>query len=502
MSRKLAGTAIIITLFSIFVKISGFIRESVMARQFGASSATDGYLLSFTFITLVVAMISNGFNNAFLPLYVKRNNEGMNDKNASSIINGIFLAFLVLSIIGYFFAEQLILLIFGDIPAETSSIAIDCTQIFLLFLSAVALNGMFESFLQAKRIFTPPHISRLFATLTSALFALFFDDIWGILSLAYGFVAGTLMGIILQGFFLWRSQFRWQPSVKIDKDIRNLFLALLVPAMLNAVVGQVNLFVNKIFATGTSEGAVTYLNSSSLIISIPTQIFATTLAAIIFTLLSEQTNQIRKFQNTVYLGLELSLVFLVPISAGLLIVGQPLIAFIYQGGAFTTQDTYNTYVAMLMYLPLIITQGMQIIVAKSMYALGKTSLLLKISITTIILNIILNALFVEPFGYPGLALSSSLVSLYYFTMSAIFLYRNLEKGELARAFLLIFRVGIATAIMLLTLYGLQTFTEVTGWSPFIQLMIFIPFGMIVYTGATFLFNRPSFNSILKTIRNK
>ena len=67
----LKKTAIWITLLALVVKFSGFLRESIIARQFGANEYTDGYLLAFSFITLVIAMISGGFNNVFLPLYVK-----------------------------------------------------------------------------------------------------------------------------------------------------------------------------------------------------------------------------------------------------------------------------------------------------------------------------------------------------------------------------------------------------------------------------------------------
>lgn len=62
---------------------------------------------------------------------------------------------------------------------------------------------------------------------------------------------------------------------------------MLVPSLLNSVVGQINVFVNKAFASDI-KGAVTYLNDASLITSIPQTVYATSIAVIIFTLLSEQ----------------------------------------------------------------------------------------------------------------------------------------------------------------------------------------------------------------------
>src|SRR5690606_41798224 len=124
---------------------------------------------------------------------------------------------------------------------------------------------------------------------------------------------------------------------------------LIVPSLLNSVVGQINLFVNKAFASGTGlEGAVTYLNNSQLIVSIPNAIYAATLAAIIFTLMSEQIDDLPKFKDTVFRGMEISFITLVPIAVGLWVVGDAAISFIYERRAFTAADTESTYAALLL----------------------------------------------------------------------------------------------------------------------------------------------------------
>ena len=189
------------------------------------------------------------------------------------------------------------------------------------------------------------------------------------------------------------------------------------------------MFVNKMFATGTMEGAVTYLNNASLLVSVPHAIYGTTIAAIIFTLLSEQVDDKKKYQQTFFTGMQISFVTLMPIAVGLLLVGKQAISFIYEGGKFTAEDTQNTYLALVLYLPMIVTQGMQYIVSKSMYAQGRTATVFRVSATTILLNLVLNWLLVEPFGYPGLALTSSLVSVYYLSVTSFIVYKDFERGE-------------------------------------------------------------------------
>ncbi|MFC0297336.1 murein biosynthesis integral membrane protein MurJ [Geobacillus jurassicus] len=499
---SLKQTAIWLALFALTVKIAGFLRESIIARQFGANEYTDGYLLAFSFITLVLAIISDGFNNVFLPLYIqaKRESQETADRNANGIMNATVAVFLLITIIGYYFAPSFVPVIFGRMTALTESVAVKITKIFFLFIGAIALNGILDSYLQGQRIFVPSQISKLLATLMGALFALLFSDTWGIYSLAYGFVFGVIIGIILMFVCLRKSGYRWTPTLTVDPGFRRPFFRLLIPALLNAFVGQMNMFIDKMFASGTIEGAVTYLNNASLLVSIPYTIYGTTAAAILFTLLSEQVNEPRKFQQTFFTGLELSLIILMPIAAGLWIVGDAAISFVYEHGQFTETDTHRTYRALLFYLPLIVTLGMQYVISKSMYAKGKTAVLLRIGIITIALNAVLDYLFVKPLGYTGIALSSSAVSLYYLTACIIVLYRDFEQKEAKKLVSLLIRVSASVGVMACLLYKIKTMFLINHWPFLLQLAVLVPLGAIIYAISSFFFYREGICRLLRMIR--
>lgn len=501
---SLKRSAIWLTLLAIVLKLAGFLRESIIARQFGANEYTDGYILAFSFITLMLAMISGGFNNVFLPMYVKNKKQDpfIAEKNANGMMNVTVLFFLAITACGYFFVPSIVPFIFRNMTPTTEQVAIEITQLFFLFMSAVALNGILDSYLQSRRVFVPSQISKLLSTLTGAIFALFFSDLWGIHSVAYGFVVGILLGICVQLYFLLKSGYQWEPTVRVEKGFRKTFLILLVPALLNSVVGQINLFVNRAFATNTIEGAVTFLNNASLIVSIPHTIYGTTIAVIIFTLLSEQVNNKRKFQNTFFMGMELSFITLFPVAVGLFLVGDLAISFIYERGMFTADKTYHTYRALLFYLPMIITQGLQYIVSKSMYAKGKTAIIMRISVTTIVLNIILNYLLVNRFGYPGLALSSSFVSVYYLTVSLFFVYKDFDKGEMRKLLKMIALVIPPTILMGVPVFLLKKLPLIQNLYSLFQLMILVPVGVIVYIVGTYYLNRPGYNRLIKLVRTK
>jgi len=500
----LKKTAIWITLLALVLKLSGFLRESIIAREFGANHYTDGYLLAFSFITLVVAMISGGFNNVFLPMYVQKRKESPEEteRNANGILNGTFLVFLGVTLAGYFLVPYIVPLIYGNMTETTEEVAVEITQFFFLFMSLIAVNGILESYLQGRRVFVPTQVSKLLATLMGAVFALLFSDQWGIYSLAYGFIFGTFLGMVIQSYFLFKNGYKWQPTVKVEKAFGSAFLVLLAPALLNSVVGQINMFVNKSFASGTESGAVTYLNNASLLVSIPQAIYATTVAAIIFTLLSEQVDNHKKFQGTVFMGMQITLVTLLPIAVGLLLVGKEAISFVFERGRFTAEDTQNTYIALVYYIPLIVTQGLQYIVSKSMYARGKTAIVLRISITTIVLNLVFNWILVGPFGYPGLALTSSLVSIYYLGVSTFVVYKDFDRAERLRLAKLFARVILPTVIMAVPIYLIKQFTAISELYSLIQLGILVPIGVALYVAGVYFFYREGFRQLLGILRKK
>jgi len=201
-----------------------------------------------------------------------------------------------------------------------------------------------------------------------------------------------------------------------------------------------------------------------------------TLAAIIFTLMSEQTDNMDKFKETVFRGMEISFVTLVPIAVGLLVIGDAVIAFIYERGEFTAVDTAFTHRALLFYLPIIIFQGMQLILSKSMYARGKTSVVFRISVTTIAVNLFLNWLLVDRYGYTALAIAASSVSVYYFTVSMVVVYKDLGKPEFIRVAKMAVRIIPPAIIMGLAVWAAKLLLGADEWYALTQLAVLIPIG--------------------------
>ncbi|GGE56117.1 putative lipid II flippase MurJ [Pullulanibacillus camelliae] len=499
-------TAVIIILLALALKLAGFLRESLIAKQFGATHTTDGFLLSYTILTLFMLIVSTGFNNVFLPLYAKlRETEPeATDRNANGLLNLSVLIFVVMGFLLFWIAPFAVRTLFYFMDTSTRDTALDVGRFYSLYLVLWALTGVLESYLQAKYSYIPTHIAKLLGTLFSAVFGLFFAQSLGIMSFAYGFAFGTLVGIMIQAIALLKGHFHWLPTISISAEFRRRFLLLLWPALLNAVVAPFNVTIDKLFASTTIGGAVTYLNNASLIVSIPNVIYTTTIGAIIFTLLTDNRRSLSTFIRILSRGIESGMLIFMPLAVGLALTGKEVVALIYQRGAFTHSDTLQTYIVLALYTPLIFTQGIQMVVAKALYALEKTKTLLKISSVTIVFNIVFNALFMKFFGFKGLALSSTLVSIYYLIASVLALYRAMERvhdlKDVSSAF---FRTLLPTAIMTAGVlcykaFGAPLLPPLSG----LQLIIEVLIGVIVYVFFTYALNKKGFQTLWQMIKRK
>ena len=137
-----------------------------------------------------------------------------------------------------------------------------------------------------------------------------------------------------------------------------------------------------------------------------------------------------------------------------------------------------------------------------MYARGKTAIVLRISITTIVLNLVFNWLLVGPFGYPGLALTSSLVSVYYLGVSTFVVYKDFDASERVRLAKLFARVVLPTLVMAIPLYLIKQFTPISELYSLIQLGILVPLGVVLYVAGVYLFYREGFRQLLGILRKK
>ena len=212
---------------------------------------------------------------------------------------------------------------------------------------------------------------------------------------------------------------------------------------------QINLLVNMVLAAGEGTGAVSWLSYAFRVMYLPIGLFGVSVAAAAVPVLSRHgaENDLQGMRDTVSRALRLTLAINVPATVGLMVLAVPIVAIIFERGAFTPADTASTAAALLLYAPGLAGYAAVRIAVPCYYALGSSRTPAVISVAAVALNIGLNLVLVRVLGYRGLALGTSVAALANALALLILLRPRLDGLDLRRVLTLVGKVSVASAAM-------------------------------------------------------
>ncbi|MCS7240832.1 MAG: polysaccharide biosynthesis C-terminal domain-containing protein, partial [Candidatus Bipolaricaulota bacterium] len=188
-----------------------------------------------------------------------------------------------------------------------------------------------------------------------------------------------------------------------------------------------------------------------------------------------------RLMDLVSQSLEVLLLFLVPATAGLMVLSRETVAFLFERGSFTPTATRTTAEALFFYALGLVAAGLADVVAKAFYAQKDTRTPVRISVIGLLLNIVFNLVLIRPLAHKGLALATSLSSVFTCLVLTELLRRKLGGlggKELFRNFA---KIGVATGTMCVALFPLRRWAEV--WWGYLGL---VAVGVVIYGICVFL----------------
>lgn len=477
MGRKLAITGILFVIASLFLKISGLLRDMVIAFQFGDSYQSAAYFAAFTLPNMFILFFATGMKNAFVPSFIHAQADGKGYHHFSQIIRGTMMLGLIVSVIGVLASPLLLPIMFPGLPAETIELSVALSIIFFVAVFLVSLNSVYEAYLDAESKFSLSVISQIIVIGSTILGAVLFADQIGAYSLAFGYLIGALLSYIIKR--LWFVPKGSHKVIgKLDWEEIKPFSIIFVPVAITVMVGQVNLTIDNIFAGSFSDSAINYLNFAKNIVHFPQAIIGVTIGTIIFPLLSKaiaNANE-KSFKQGIEYGLMLTLLVLLPAVAGMMWLMEDLIKIVYERGAFTADATAATATVGYLYMGSVLFFSLQNILNKAFYAKKKGYVILRISLFSIALNVALNFLFIALLdSYLAIPLASSVMALVYFALNWVVFNRT--QGKLDTRFIVKdgTKILAATALMLLSLWLASGLLE--------NLNLYVRFGLTAMIGA-------------------
>ncbi len=416
----LAAAAIIVAVGFLGSRILGLVRTMAIAGGFGTSPELGAYWVAFRLPDMIFQLLAGAtLAAAFIPVfsrYFTRRSSEDAWRLASSVLNLIFLATIGLAVVGFILAPWLVPLMAPGLgeesgrQAELHSLAVNLTRIMLISPIFFSVSGMFMGILNARHHFLFPALAPWTYNLSIIVAALVSDRVE---ALAVGVVVGSMLHLLIQIPALRLVGMVYKPVAEWrEAGVREVG-RLMLPRALGLAAVQLNFLVTIFFASQVSDEAISAVNYAWLIIMTPLGLFGMAISTAVFPTLAQQaaTESMDDLRRTLSVSLRLILFLTLPASVGLMILGKPLITFLFERGAFTAASTDVTVAALLFYaIGLSAHSGIEIL-SRGFYALGDTRTPVAFAIVSMLANLILCLLLVGPMGVRGLGLALSLSAI-------------------------------------------------------------------------------------------
>ena len=425
-------------------RILGLLRDVAQAAILGTGMAADAFTLAFIIPNTLRRLFGEATASAaFVPTYTEtliKDSKRDAFRLGSRILSLVAAALLVIVLLGIL-ASPLIIRIFApgfsDIPGK-SELATGLLRLLFPYILMVGCASVVMGILNAHRHFLAPAGAPIFFNLSALAGILLlsrwiFPDqpVWGY---SIGVMAGGVLQLLIQLPAFRRIGFRFKPDFNWkDPKVRKVGM-LAFPALVGLLAAEVNIIVDKMIASMLEPGSVAALSYGNRIMQFPQGVFAISLATALLPTLSRQTasGKLQDAGRTLGRATLALAALMIPATFCLLFMAEPVVKVILARGAFSAESTVLTSSALVYYSVGLLFYGAVKITAPVFYAMKDTKTPVKIAISCMGLNIILNIVLTLAFirtgiarPLAGLALATSVSSIVNFTVLRIALKRKL-----------------------------------------------------------------------------
>ena len=488
-------------------RITGLLREQVMAWKFGTGLEAEAYRLGFMLPNLTRDLFAEGaLSSAFVPTfteYLATRGKEAAARLANLVATAVILLVGLICVLGWWLAPELADLFasgFRRTPGK-HELAVHLTRIMFPFLLLVALAAQAMGILNACNQFGVPALASSLFNVISVCSGLVLG-FWLGPSLGLSPIEGMAWGVLLGG----AGQLLWQVPSLLQKGfsfrpawdtthpgLRQIF-RMMGPALLGSAAVNINLAVNTNFASMVvdaergANGPVNWLNFAFRFIHLPIGVFGVAVASATVPSITRSlaSGNIEEFKRTLSRSLGVVLLMSLPSAIGLSALGKDIVRMVYQHGRFTAYDTQQTAMAMSWYAIGLVGYAGAKVLTPAFYTLKDSRTPMFLSLSSIVVNYAAASAVMRftTLGHAGLALTTALVATFSL-VGLLWLLRNrvgrLHGRELAstagRA--LLAALGMGAALTLLVA-GLERWLGNSMGASVLRTAVCIPAGALVF----------------------
>ena len=429
---NLLSSASVFSFFTLISRILGYIRDILIAIFLGASIFADAFFVAFRLPNTFRRLFAEGtFNAAFIPSYTtaKIEDEKKGKKFADHVLSSLVIILLFLVTIVEIFTPYLIYIIApGFIENQIKfDLAVELTRITFPFLFFVSLSSFFSGILNSNNKFAAAAAAPIILNivLIISLILSYVQELDYAKQLSYGV---TIAGIIQLLFLIYVTKKFYKPKInfifRYSRKVKFFFKKLL-PSILSSGVTQINVLIGTIIASFQSS-AVSYLYYADRIYQINLAIAGIAVGTVSLPVLSKalKTKNLKKISNIQNKSFELSLLFSIPASFGLILASDQIVNALFGYGSFSVNDVKMTASALKFFGYGVPAFALIKVLSNFFFARDNTKTPFYISLLIVLLNILISISFFNKIGFLIIPIATSIS-----TWIGVFVYMYILKSN-------------------------------------------------------------------------
>jgi putative peptidoglycan lipid II flippase len=460
--KRAAGLMLVAILAS---RVLGLVREMLIARQFRADMVS-AYYAAFNLPDLLFFLLSSGaLSSAFIPEFTKRFETGK-QKEAWQVYSILFCfmgAVLTLAtVLFWIFAKPLVSILavpgFVTQHPELVSLTMTLTRIILPCQIFFFIGGLMMATLQSRQEFRATAAAPVIYNLGIIFGAIVLSRWFSIRGLAIGTLIGAFLGNVAYAYYwMRRLGYEFHPSLYLRHPGVVRVAKLALPVIFGLGLPQIDVIVNRWFASFVSPSAPANLNFANRLMQVPLGIFAQAAGTAILPMLAAYAarSAFDDMRSGVSYGLRAIMVESIPATVFLIVMADPLVRTLYMGGEFRPSSVAPVAILLIWYSVGIFAWAGQRIVAPGFFAMQDTLTPVLVGTVSTVIFIPLNMILMKSMGAPGIALATTIgISIHFFGMTWVLRRRlhGLEGGKVLRT---VSRSVIAAVAMAVVCLGVR-----------------------------------------------
>lgn len=408
---SLFKSASIVSLLTLVSRITGLVRELLIASTFGASALTDAFNVAFRIPNLFRRFFAEGaFSQAFVPVLAAskaQHGEAATKVLIDRVATVLAWALLLISVLGVVGAPALVWAMASGLQQSPHGydVALVMTRWMFPYIAFMSLVALAAGVLNTWKRFAVPAVTPVLLNVSMIAAAWLGAPWFKTLGLEpiYALGGGVLAGGVLQLGVQWlglrklglapRIGLRWS-ALRLawaDPGTKSI-VKLMGPALLGVSVAHISTLINTQIASHLASGSVSWITYADRLMEFPTALLGVAMGVVLMPQLAgaRAAGDGAKYSAMLDWGLRLVLLLALPCAVALIVFAKPLVAVLYHYGAITEHDVRQiTYALMGWGVGLIGIVAIKVL-APGYYASQDTKTPVRVAVAVLLITQLLN----------------------------------------------------------------------------------------------------------------